>query len=162
MEKKAHQLLQKAYERLPTEYPWGYFHYLDGPPAAGGGAGCFSWFPTRDEMFLFIAQNQVWIAPGPAGVDPVERVIEVEKIIDKVLADEIDMEAARTEINDALKACSQIEWWGHFEDLVSGESDFAREIRKWYRDFGRAEVVDSSPVTDEEEQFSYALQAYGF
>jgi hypothetical protein len=60
-----------------------------------------------------------------------------------------------------LKSFSQIEWWGQFDELLSGESEFAREIREWYRDFNRANVVDSSPVTEEEEEFAYALQAYG-
>jgi len=160
-QEKAKEALQEAYERLPTEYPWGYFHYMDGPPAAGGGAGCFAWFDTRDEMLLFITQHQVWIAPCPQGIDPNEKVGQVEKIIDDLLADKIDMEAARIEINEVLESFSQIEWWGKFEELVSEQGEFAREIREWYRDFSRVEVVDSSPVTEEEEQFAYALQAYG-
>ena len=161
LQEQAKQALQEAYERLPTEHPWGYFHFMDGPPAAGGGAGCFAWFDTRDEMLLFIAQHQVWIAPGPEGIDPVEKVGQVENIIDELLSDKIDLEAARIEINNLLKGFSQIEWWGQFEELISGESEFAREVRNWYRDFNRAKVVDSSPVIGEEEEFSYALQAYG-
>jgi hypothetical protein len=59
-EDKATQALQVAYQRLPPEHPWGYFHYMDGPPAAGGGVGCFGWFVTRDEILTFIAGHQVW------------------------------------------------------------------------------------------------------
>jgi hypothetical protein len=161
LQEQAKQALQEAYERLPTEHPWGYFHYMDGPPAAGGGVGCFAWFDTRDEMLLFIARHQVWLAPGPEGVDPIEKAAQVEKIIDDLLADNIDMDTARISINEVLKSFSQFEWWGPFEELVSGESEFAREIREWYRDFSRAKVVDSSPVIREDEEFAYALQAYG-
>ena len=80
-------------------------------------------------MLLFIAQHQVWIAPVPEGVDPVEKVEPVVGIIDRLLADSVDMEAARLQVNEMLKSLSQIEWWGRFEELVSGESEFAGEIR---------------------------------
>ena len=76
-------------------------------------------------------------------------------------ADKLDMEASRIEINRVLKSFSQLESWGRFEEPVLGESEFAREIRKRYRDFRRADVIDSSPVAEEKEEFAYSLQACG-
>lgn len=99
---------------------------------------------------LPIAQHQVFLAPGPQGVDPVEKVEQLENLIDELSADKIEIEAARIEINRVLTSFSLIEWWGQFEELVSSESDFAREVRESYRESNQAEVVGSSPVTEEE------------
>jgi hypothetical protein len=160
-EDKAKKALKVACERLPTEHPWGYLHYMDGPPAAGGGVGCFAWFSTRTNMLLFIAQYQVWLGPGPVGVDPARKVAQVGSIISHFITDRIDLETARLQINAVLKLFSQIEWWGQFKELVSGEGEFERGLRQWYRDFKEARMVDSSPVIGEEEEFAHAIQAYG-
>ena len=61
MREETQKALQAAYECLPPEHPWGYFHYLDGPPAAGGGVGCFAWFGSRDALLAFIGRHQAWI-----------------------------------------------------------------------------------------------------
>ena len=112
-------------------------------------------------MLLFIAQHQVWLGPGPEGVDPARKVVQVGSIISHFLTGRINLETARLQINSVLKGFSQIEWLGQFEELVSGEREFAREVRQWYREFKEAEVADSAPVIGEEEEFDYALREYG-
>ena len=119
--------------------PWGYFHYLDGPPAVGGGVGCFAWFESRDALFAFIVHHQAWIGAPEADTAPAERAEQVQ-------AQEIDMEQARLQINELLRTFSQIEWWGRADELLAGDGDFARELREWYRDFSRIEPVDGSPI----------------
>ncbi len=60
----AREALEQAALRDPMECRWGYFHYCDGPPAAGGGVGCFAWFPSREDMLEFIAAHQAAMCPG--------------------------------------------------------------------------------------------------
>jgi len=51
---------------------------------------------------------------------------------------------------------------GHADELLTGDSDFARELREWYRDFSRIEPVDAAPLAaSEAQEFFYALQGYG-
>ena len=42
---------------------------------------------------------------------------------------------ARLQINELLRTPSQIERWGHANELLTGDSDFVRGLREWYRDF---------------------------
>lgn len=156
------QALQVAYECLPPEHPWGYFHYLDGPPAAGGGTGCFAWCENRVALLSFIAHYQAWIGAPEASMAPAERAGQVQSTIARAQAGEIDMEQARLRINGLLRGFSQIEWWGRADELLSGDSDFARELRKWYRDFNRILPGNAAPVVAAEAQdFFHALQEYG-
>ena len=73
----------------------------------------------------------------------------------------VDLEQARPQLNELLHTFTQIEWWGQFEELVSGEGEFAGAVRKWYRESKQAESAESSPLTDEGKEFAQALQGYG-
>jgi hypothetical protein len=63
------------------------------------------------------------------------------------------MEQARLQINERLRTFSQIEWWGQFEELASGQSEFPEAIRKWYRELIEAGVEDSAHYLSESPQF---------
>ena len=68
------------------------------------------------------------------------------------------MREARLQINELLRMFSQIEWWGQAAELLTGDGDFARELR----DFSRIEPVDASPIAAAEAQeFFYTLQVCG-
>jgi hypothetical protein len=70
-------------------------------------------------------------------------------------------DSVREQLNEMLKGYAQIEWWGRFGELLSGNSGFAKQIRKWFWSAGG--VVDcSDPIShDEGHRFSELLQEYG-
>jgi len=155
---QAQTALQAAYEGLPPRHPWGYFHYLDGPPVAGGGVGCFAWFENRDLLWAFIARYQAWIGAPECSEVTAKKAEQVQRVIARLQAEEIDMEQARLQINELLHNFSQIECWGHADELLTSSSDFARELRT----FSRLEPVDASPIpATEAQEFFCALQVYG-
>ena len=82
----------------------------------------------------------------------------MQRVIARLQADQIDMEQARLQFNELLLASSQTEWWGHADELLVGDAEFARELR----DLSRLEPVDASPVAaGEAQEFFCALHVYG-
>lgn len=83
-------------------------------------------------------------------------------MIARLQAGKIDMEQARPQINELLQGLSQMEWWGRANELLAGDSNFACELREWYRDISHLEPVDASPIAAAEAQeLFFALQVGG-
>ena len=130
--------------------------------AARVGVGCFAWFESSGALLAFIARYQAWIGAPEGSEGPAKKAEQVQRVIARLQAQETDTEQARPQINELLLTFSQIEWWGHADELLAGDGDFALELREWYREFSRMEPVDASPIAAAEAQeFFYALQVCG-
>ncbi len=66
----------------------------------------------------------------------------------------------REEINLLLQEQMRIEWWGSFEDLAFGPSDFAAKVRKHFR-FQELELSDAPLKISEQNRFIEYLRSYG-
>jgi len=56
-------------------------------------------------------------------------------------------EEARVELNNVVKDEFVIDWWGTFDDLATGDSEFAKNARI---DFRGQDVDEDDPLKDEE------------
>jgi len=67
----------------------------------------------------------------------------------------------RDRLNAALKGHAQIEWWGSFGKLLSGDTPFAKNIRNWF--WSNTGVPSGRAVipANEAGRFSQSLQEYG-
>ena len=124
------------------------------------GTGGFSWFANREEMLDAIGTHLAYFSGDD--VDVAERVASV---VNSVRTDQSNLELVRTGINEALGQSAEIEWWGTFDSLLAGSSDFERTTRSWFRDRDRlsnATMNDGNPISREEVQtFRDAVREYG-
>ena len=56
-EEEADNAFAAAADHSPKSTSWGFFSYLDVPPAfCGSGVGGFSWFASKEEMLDFLEE----------------------------------------------------------------------------------------------------------
>ena len=72
-------------------------------------------------------------------------------------------ETLRNKINEKLENIWEIEWWGHLDDLVSGDGDFAKGIRESFREGQDKESsLTIEPITaNERKAFLNYLASWG-
>jgi hypothetical protein len=69
-------------------------------------------------------------------------------------------EDLRRKVNAAVKEFITIEWWGSFNDLIAGDSEFAQTIREDFRESD--DEPDNSPVMETEiDEFVDFVLTYG-
>jgi hypothetical protein len=158
----AEQMQEAA--RLAHEFPaepesWGLYAYSDGPADAGGGTGGFLWFVSREQMLDFVKRYLPFWCPGPDHSNPRQAAATVREILARPSI--TPGEAVRMKLNDALKGYAQIVWWGRFEELLSTDTRFAREIRDWFwSNSGRKDGSTTIP-RNQTSRFAERLQEYG-
>jgi len=108
----------------------GFFSRSDACGAIGGGMGIFFWFKNYNELYQFLADYFVVLAPGPADQDHKKVFNDVAGIIKDLAAQKIQKEDAIAKINKTARNFSQLEWIGFLEDLETGNSPFAVALRK--------------------------------
>jgi hypothetical protein len=143
---------------------WGMFSYGDAPAGIGGGTGCFMWFATREGMLEFVTDVFPFSPPGPNGSDELAVVREVKRIIEQLLAGQLSGEGGRELLNRALQHYSQIEWWGTFDALCSGQHLYAQKVIQYFREsLGSSHKADiHTPIkVGEIESFKAFLQDFG-
>ena len=108
----------------------GVFSYSDGPPAAGGGIGMFFWFHEWQELYQFLANYFIAMAPGPISEDHHSVYEKTWDLFKKLSEGKIRREHAIQQINQVARNYSQIEWWGTFEELCEGQGEFEKKVRQ--------------------------------
>ena len=139
----------------------GVFSYSDGPAAAGGGMGMFLWFHDWPELYQFLANYLIGMAPGPISEDHHSVYEKTWKIFKNLAEGKIQRDHAIHQINQAAKSYSQIEWWGTFKELCEGTGEFETKVRAaCLRD--DAKKGGPTKLTDQaKKQFIGALSEYG-
>jgi hypothetical protein len=137
-----------AAERDPSVAPFG---YLSGGSFVLDTTRVFSWFETVDELLHSLLESE------PRIYDLEHEQVEEHKsrvagILAAIRSGGFTSEL-RTQLNAETKDYLVIEWWGTFDELMGGDSEFAQEVRMRFRD---DEGV--GPVTAEEiEEFKEFL-----
>jgi len=147
--------------QTPEEKPFALAFANDGPPAAGGGMRSLYWFGTVQDLLEFIANYLVALNPGPISSNHKNVYYSVSEIANRVFRNEIGREEAIKEFNLAARHFFQIEWWGPREELISGDSGFACDVRSWWRHLTGDK--DNSPIQDSEMDafLKYLEEDYG-
>ncbi len=120
---------EQSFEREPYSYSWGFFAYGDTPGAAGGGAGNFSWFDKKDQLVSFLQKFP--LLAHSLGTTDAELFEKAQGYLLTHKADSFDQKSV-DEFNHIIKGVEQIQWFGQFSDLLSGETEFAQGLRKFY------------------------------
>jgi hypothetical protein len=149
---------ERAHALAPEEHTWGFYGFSDGPVIAGGGTGGFLWFESREQMFEFVERYLPFWCPGPDRGDAREVAAKVRDILAGPLTSD---EALRTMLNDTLKGYAQLGWWGQFEDLLTTDIPFAREVRDWFRSNCGKKTGAGFVSREESHQFAEGLREYG-
>lgn len=120
---------EQSFEREPYSYSWGFFAYDDTPGASGGGAGNFSWFDKKEELVRFLQKFP--LLAHSLGTTDVELFEKAQRFLSTVTADSLEQKTI-DEFNQIISGVEQIQWFGQFSDLLSGETEFAQGLRKFY------------------------------
>ena len=156
----AEEIAERAHRFEPDSNTWGFYGFSDGPVNAAGATGGFLWFVSREEMVVFITQYlPLWCA-GPDCSDHSAVTGSAGKIL-SVLEKDGASDSVREQLNEVLKGYAQIEWWGRFCELLSGNSVFSKQVRKWFWSAGGAVDCGDPIPTDQGHRFSELLQEYG-
>jgi hypothetical protein len=148
--------------RTPREFPWGYYSYNDLPvPFCGSGTGGFSWFSSQDEaieFFLDVDLAEHWLSPARSD-QAAERLQQVREIVAS-RETWTPFEATVAEINGVLEGLVQLGWWNTFDDLQSGDCEFARSVREFHWSMQDQDGDRAIPDTDA-DGFAESLWEYG-
>lgn len=135
----------------------GVFSYSDGPPAAGGGIGTFLWFHDWQELYQFLANYLIAMAPGPISEDHHSAFEKTWDLFKKLSEGKIRREHAIQQINQVARNYSQIEWWGTFEELCEGQGEFEKKVRRHC-----LRRADGKMGSAEKNKLMEAIAEYGF
>jgi hypothetical protein len=167
-----------ASDHVPDEESWGFFSFLDIPPAfCGSGMGGFTWFEDEEQMLEFLSQ----VAPFTSNLDgeiQSQKHFEVAEWVHNYSHPqyphlEICIDRMRRGINDVLAGHLKFPWIGSFQGLVSGEHPYAKYIRASFREslseeetpgFDEDSVPESlaGPLAEDDlEEFKEFLATWG-
>ena len=120
---------ENSFEKEPASSSWGFFAYDDAPGAVGGGAGNFSWFDSKNELFSFLTKYPL-LAHSNAAPDT-ERFVKAKDYLAQLTVETLDQKAVN-ELNQLNAGIEQIQWFGQLNDLLSGDDEFAKGMRTFF------------------------------
>ena len=121
----------------------------------------FTWFPDRNTMLDFIANTLPYFPPGQSNLDPDEIAENTAAVVDKLrLGTVSDLDGIK-ELNEVLVTCSQLNWMGTVEDLLTSNHPYAAEVRQAFREDGEEEAEGGPIGKDEKEDFFEFLESWG-
>ena len=144
----------KNIERIPENSTWGFYSYGDAPGGIGGGSGCFLWFESKEDTLDYIGRLLAVSPSGPSSSDYPAILQSTAAIVREWEAEKINTTSALDRLNTVLRHHSQIEWCGQFEELISGESEFAKGVRSTVRDDESSDSIKPEELQDFLEELS--------
>lgn len=142
---------ERGHQRRPQKGDWGFYAYDDGPACCGGGTGAFMWFESKQELYHYIDQYEVWFAGER---DPVV-ARTVQKLVSDLWAANSTREQFLTDYNLLMRGVTQMVWLGAFDELLSGEHEFAVKMRAMVLD-----EPDRALTEEEAEELADSLMEY--
>jgi len=131
---RAQSMLEETYNTEAAPGCWGYYSFSDAPPGmCGGGMGGFTWFKKEASLLAFFEGALPHIASTWLDYD--ELASPFAEFGEQLRADWQSVNDVLFDANILLRGWEQILWMGSFEELTSGESAFACELRAWFREF---------------------------
>lgn len=141
----------------PREAVCGYY---------GGGSfvldsvGAFLWFKTKRAMLESIGEAE----PAIYEVAEEDRILYHDRVIKLLDGESLDQlnDDLLNQINEAAKKFLLIGWWGSFDDLTAGKSDYAKQVRMDFHEQSK-DVEDDSHITETEmDDFISFIKEYRF
>jgi hypothetical protein len=148
-------------DRDPREYPWGHYAHDDIPGI--GATGRFEWHASKEVS----AHHLQWLIEQYIESEGwgAEKKAAARTALAGVKDGSVQIDEAMQRLNKQFENLIQVAWWGQYEEIRSGDSDFARDIRENIC-VSRAEgdiQFDDSPIdAGEEDEFIDAWQSYGY
>lgn len=144
---RAEAMLEETYNTDAAPGYWGYYSFSDAPAGmCGGGMGGFTWFRDQESLLTFFEGALPHIASTWLDYDAL--AAPFAEFGEHLRADWDSLNDVLLDANNLLKGWEQILWMGSFEELTSGESAFACELRAWFREFIFDEDIDGDmPAT---------------
>ena len=118
-----------ASARDPRRAPWGYYCSDDHV----SGVGLFLWFQTKEGLLQFLAEHE---GADSEHHDRNTLRTDMRKFANQILAGRLGLEKGRGRLNKSLKGHLDIEWMGHFDELLSGGHPFAKKLRANFSEWG--------------------------
>lgn len=142
-----------ASRRDPRRAAWGYYVCDDNV----FGVGLFLWFQTKEKLLQFLAEHE--------GADSESHDLEVlrtemRKIAGRIRTGRLGLEKGKQRFNTVLKGHLQIEWVGHFDEILSGKNPFGKKIRAEFLEFGDESTVPAIAPAQLKD-FIERLRGYG-
>ena len=166
---RAQSMLEETYNTEAASGCWGYYSFSDAPPGmCGGGMGGFTWFTSEESLLTFVEGALPHIASTWLDYDTL--AAPFVEFGEQLRASWQNLNDVLLDTNILLKGWEQILWMGSFDELTSGESAFACELRSWFREFifdedtdgDMPEVFSSEPLPEELwEHFSQEMYNRG-
>lgn len=152
-EAEAFDLMEKSLTLDPRKSCCGIF---TGGSFVLDSARVFSWFETVDDL----VQHLLEVQPLSYTMDE-DDLAQYQSAIQPLLAELKKQglsEPLKAEVNAAVRSTYVIDWWGSFDEIKSGPSEFARDLRSDFRgDAQGAQAIQE----DEMEDFIEFLQTCG-
>lgn len=148
------ELVNTLASRDPRQYPYGIYV---GDSLVLASLRLFFWFESVDKLIEHILE----VEPRMYNVTPGHGLEEYQARVRPILArvrEEGLTEHLRRELDPSEDGGFVIDWWGPYNDLRDGRSDFAWEVRsRFIERIGKDEL---SPL-EQEEAFVEHLWNYG-
>ncbi len=120
--------------RDPREFPVGLFS-RDPVPPPNQGPGCFMWFADHAEAADFMVEIVPVLLLDPDSWPDFDELVEKTREVVREVPDAgADPLATMRSLGKHWGDRAHFVWWGHFEEISSGDSDFGRLIRMQYLD----------------------------
>lgn len=157
-EQEVQEAIQGSQQRKPSIDSWGLYACDDGTDEKGGGVGGFGWFDTQQELIEFIYSFPLFGKTGQSGSDPSMLFLynEVRKRLEAARSSSVLDRKTVDSINNLLTGIEQIKWRGQLQDLMTGDDQFAVDLRTMFWAGKQAAEIDNS-VLNEFTEFLYAL-----
>lgn len=150
-------------ERDPRQYPFGTYTTDDCVLAS---AGSFIWFEDTQEFLVWLKLAEVKIYDVD-GADRTNLVAAVDAAIAKLPQNDGELTPEVLEpIRQAAKGYFCVDWFGPFDQLVSGDTDFALQVRERFweseLEYEESEGALQAPIPAERvDEFLEFLSTYG-
>lgn len=144
MSAEGYNATEQAMDRDPRQAPWG---ILTGGSFVMDSVRVFQWFDSLKDLADHVVQHlpegydfdEADLAAYRSRVAPLSQRIEDEGLTAALL----------TELNAAIKDSMVIDWWGPFDELVAGESDFSQRLVGGFLDESEAARAVRADELDE-------------
>jgi len=142
-----------ACRRDPRRAPWGYYVCDDNVL----GVGLFLWFNTKEGLLQFLAEYEG--ADSECHDQAVLRPA-MRKTANQMIAGKLGFEKGRQRFNALLKGHLDVEWIGHFDEMLSGKHPFCKKMRAQFLELEDVSTVPAI-AAEQVKDFMEELRSYG-
>lgn len=139
----------------PRTNPFGYLVWHNGFACGPVTIGVFMWYPTQQAMLAGISELEVYSSLEEGDeLEPDDLLIQqhFRELTTQFQEGKLDALTLSKKLSEVTRSLD-FEWIGSFEELCSGNSEFAREVReRYYEDMSDDDdVLDTLPPIQEDD-----------